>query len=256
MASALFAAEIAGFLGFSGLDALKAFVAASRAFFAQPPNGLLTNDDSVHGDSVPDGSMTATVRVASWNLATAPSRFHTCAALRLMSGRRGIAVAPRRAQTTEPPGSSGRSTSSSRGPPSNRSAQTPGSAFPPLPAMAGRRRGLSLRRISVVAVGATLIGDLREPQVDVERELWRLSGSQMATQVLLAGLLDGLYALGEEGRGIVLNAFAYAESAASIGSLDLGAEQPLDHLQALLGALEDLRKATIGSNPGFAEKQP
>lgn len=116
--------------------------------------------------------------------------------------------------------------------------------------------GLSLRRISVVAVGATLIGDLREPQVDVERELWRLSGSQMATQVLLAGLLDGLYALGEEGRGIVLNAFAYAESAASIGSLDLGAEQPLDHLQALLGALEDLRKATIGSNPGFAEKQP
>jgi len=86
--------------------------------------------------------------------------------------------------------------------------------------------------------------------MDIEQEIWRLSGEAVAMQSVLAGICMGLAESGDAGRFLVNTAFSYAETVADAGSLKLGNAHNDTHRAAMMSMIAHLQTLALGDGGG------
>jgi hypothetical protein len=93
--------------------------------------------------------------------------------------------------------------------------------------------------------------------MNVEQEIEKLKaadltqqGEAIAAQAVIIGLCQAIIASNPEARGVVTDAFDYADRFAEIGAMHLGAKQAPAHLLGFMQTLEQMRKAALGSHSG------
>lgn len=91
----------------------------------------------------------------------------------------------------------------------------------------------------------------RESQtMDVETEIGKLASEAMATQIVLAGLLNAINKSGPDGRAIVADAFRHADLMTEVSIATLGKYGGLvEYERQLAKVVEKLRSAVLSDAP-------
>ncbi|RVQ67675.1 hypothetical protein EKN06_06980 [Croceicoccus ponticola] len=86
--------------------------------------------------------------------------------------------------------------------------------------------------------------------MDIETEIGKLAAEAMATQIVLAGLMNAINKSGDEGRAIVASAFRHADLMTELSLATIGKYGGLSQYEKHIAkVVEKLREAVVSDAP-------